>query len=338
MSPDEHAPLLAGRYRLDKRLGAGGFGEVYLARDEQLLAKLVVVKILKNPDNDPWFVKKFSQEKEALARIRHHGVVEIVGDGVTPDGKPFLVMQYVEGMPLRQAIQPGGMPLARVAGIVRQIGQALSASHQSGVCHRDLKPENIMLQALDGEEHVVLIDFGIAGITDSRFRGATTKIAGSMAYMAPEQFEGKASAASDIYSLGVIAFEMVTGAVPPRGGEAKLGTLRPDMPEPASAAILKALAADPDQRFGSVREFSDTLVPALQSSAVRPRPPIRRIPPWLLVVMGIVITAQITSDGREFKFAITRPGAAALLVATFVPCPPAGPISCAERAVLAHPL
>jgi len=118
MSPAEAAAgvLLGGRYRLEKRLGGGGLGEVRLARGEQLLAKLVIAKILKNSENDPWFVKKFSQEKEALARIRHHGVVEIVGDGVTPDGKPFLAMQFVEGAPPREAIRPGGMPFAQVAG------------------------------------------------------------------------------------------------------------------------------------------------------------------------------------------------------------------------------
>src|ERR1039458_10124981 len=227
------------------RLSTGGFGEVYRARDEQLLSKLVVVKILKNPENDPWFVKKFSQEKEALARIRHHGVVEIVGDGVTSDGRPFLVMQYVEGVTLRAVIRPGGMSFIRAAGIVQQISRALSVAHHCGVCHRDLKPEIVMLQTLDGDEHVVLIDFGIAGVADSRFAGITTKVAGSLAYMAPEQFEGKGSIASDIYALGVVAFEMLTGVLPTKGAEAKLRTLRPDLPEPVAEAILKALSPDP---------------------------------------------------------------------------------------------
>ena len=264
MSPNEalaQAPghftgaILAGRYKLEMRLSTGGFGEVYRARDEQLLSKLVVVKILKNPENDPWFVKKFSQEKEALARIRHHGVVEIVGDGVTSDGRPFLVMQYVEGVTLRAVIRPGGMSFIRAAGIVQQISRALSVAHHCGVCHRDLKPENVMLQTLDGDEHVVLIDFGIAGVADSRFAGITTKVAGSLAYMAPEQFEGKGSIASDIYALGVVAFEMLTGVLPTKGAEAKLRTLRPDLPEPVAEAILKALSPDPAQRFRSVREF-----------------------------------------------------------------------------------
>ncbi len=254
---------------------------VYLARDRQLLSKRVVVKVLlEESSQDPWVQKKFLQEMEALSRIDHPGVVGALDTGETPDGQQFLVMQYVEGSTLRQALEPGGMALARAADLLRQIGQALGAAHDKGVWHRDLKPENIMLQSpAGGEEHIRLIDFGIAGIKDSSFAGGATKVAGSAAYMAPEQFAGNASAASDIYALGVIAYEMLTGRRPfspqsvthlvldkahslgPRG-------LRPDLPPAAERSILRAMSFRPEARQAAVREFTEELAQALAAGAV----------------------------------------------------------------------
>src|ERR1019366_1320130 len=134
--------------------------------------------------------QKFQQEMEALARIDHPGVVGVLDHGLTAEGKQFLVMQYIEGETLRNALEPGSMDFKRAAGLIRQVGRALAAAHEKGVWHRDLKPENIMLQRLGGEEHVKLIDFGIAGIQNSQFGGEKSKVAGTFTYMAPEQFAG----------------------------------------------------------------------------------------------------------------------------------------------------
>jgi serine/threonine protein kinase len=206
---------LANRYRIEARLGRGGQALVYRARDLTVMSKPVVVKILSvAAGQNAWLRKKFHQEMEALSRIDHPGVVGILDTGELPDGTPFLVIQYVEGVTLRQAMEGGVIEPGRAAAILRQIGAALETAHAIGVAHRDLKPENIMLQRLgDGGELVKLIDFGIAKVEKSALRPNTTTamVAGTVRYMAPEQFRGENSSASDIYSLGRIACEMISG-------------------------------------------------------------------------------------------------------------------------------
>src|SRR5205085_638529 len=138
---------LDGRYAIEKELGQGGVGAVYLARDRKLHNKRVVIKVLLDKSlQNSWVVQKFQQEKEALARVDHPGVVGILDTGELPDGKPYIVMQYIDGVTLRSQIKPEGMSLDRTAEIIRQTGRALSAAHDRGIFHRDLKPENIMLQ------------------------------------------------------------------------------------------------------------------------------------------------------------------------------------------------
>lgn len=263
---------LKGRYEIERPLGRGGMSAVYLARDLELLSKRVVVKVLlDDTSQDPWVRQKFLQEMEALARIDHPGVVGVLDTGLTPEGKQFLVMQYIEGDTLRSAIRPGGMEFARAAGIIRQVGQALGAAHEKGVWHRDLKPENIMLQRAGGEDYAKLIDFGIAGIQDSRFSGEKTKVAGTLTYMAPEQMAGNACAATDTYALGVVAYEMLTGEPPfPENSMMHLASeekascrppaqLRPELPDAAGRAILKAMSFRPEARHASIRDFSEEL-------------------------------------------------------------------------------
>jgi class 3 adenylate cyclase/tRNA A-37 threonylcarbamoyl transferase component Bud32 len=271
-----------GRYEIERPLGRGGMSAVYLAKDHQLLAKRVVVKVLLDDMNeDPWMRQKFFQEMEALARIDHPGVVGVLDTGQTPEGKQFLVMQYVEGQTLRAAIEPGGMPIAKAASLIRQIGQALGAAHDAGVWHRDLKPENVMLQQAGGDVYAKLIDFGIAGIQNSQFTGEKTKVAGSLTYMAPEQFAGSPCAASDTYALGVVAYEMLTGAPPFSSNSmthlvsedptiALAGARRPEVSEAASRAILKAISFRPEARQATVRDFTEELYNALCGSATEP--------------------------------------------------------------------
>ncbi|MDX6558011.1 MAG: eukaryotic-like serine/threonine-protein kinase, partial [Blastocatellia bacterium] len=153
---------LDSRYFIQKELGQGGVGAVYLALDRKLHDKPVVIKVLLEKSlQNSWVVQKFQQEKEALARVDHPGVVGILDTGELPDGKPYLVMQFIDGVTLRSLIRPEGIPLERAADLIKQIGRALSAAHDKGIFHRDLKPENIMLQSYGGgEEQVKIIDFG----------------------------------------------------------------------------------------------------------------------------------------------------------------------------------
>ena len=282
------------RYVIQRELGRGGFGAVYLAHDEELDSRRVVVKVLldKGAEKDEWVLRKFQEEKQALARIEHPGVVGILDAGALPDGTPFLVMQFVDGVTLRSAMR-AGQPLAfdRVASLLLQVGQALSAAHDRGVLHRDLKPENIMIQDLgNGAEVVKIIDFGIASVRSPDATSAIeTSIAGSGPYMAPEQLRGKPGPASDIWALGVIAYEMLTGRRPfetaslaqlyfvqQEGVKIKPCDLRPDLPAAAQAAILRALSFEASDRCSRAREFGEDLARAFQgekSSAPPPPPP-----------------------------------------------------------------
>ncbi len=275
--------LLKDRYLIERVIGRGGIGVVYLARDQQLVKRPVVIKVLHESVIDselaPWFSKKFQHEIEALSRIDHPGVVGVFDIGELPDGRAYFVMQYVEGITLRRAIGEHGMDLERVAQLIKQMGQALSAAHDKGVLHRDLKPENIMLQNLgEGEEQVKLIDFGIARVADPKIAPATqaTRVAGTPPYMAPEQIRGRPSAASDIFALGAIAYEMITGLMPFKadtqvglyeaereGVEIKPREVRPALPEAAEAAVLKALSFDEKERYTRARDFGDELSRAL---------------------------------------------------------------------------
>ncbi len=272
---------LSDRYLIQAELGQGGVGAVYLARDRKLHDKPVVVKVLLDKSlQNSWVVQKFQQEKEALARVDHPGVVGILDTGELPDRKPYLVMQYIDGVTLRSQIKPEGLPLQRAAEIIKQTGRALAAAHDRGIFHRDLKPENIMIQSFGGgEEQVKIIDFGIAKLKDSvvapsTMTGAT---AGTVAYMAPEQLAGRTiSAATDIFALGAIAYELLTGRKPfnPETGFELLEMqragvrvnpkdLRPSLTDEAAAAILRALSFDAPQRFSSAREFGDLVARSL---------------------------------------------------------------------------
>jgi serine/threonine protein kinase len=336
--------LLNDRYLIVRELSSGGFGKVFLAQDQQLHNRPVVVKIqLDRAIDDPWFEKKFAEELRALALIDHPGVVGALDSARTPDGRPFLVMQYVEGQSLRAVIAADGLPLDRAANILRQIGQALGAAHDKGIWHRDLKPENIMLQMLPGgDEHVRLIDFGLATVADLAAKHQnTTRIAGSPGYMAPEQFSGQPTAATDIYSFGVIAYEMITGRKPfvaedvvqlsylqRSGVKVKPAALRPGISGKTEKLILQALAYNPIDRPVSARAYGDALAEALLTSQSSPSiampPPTPSPKPMLLVAGGVaivVLAAGAVYLSRQHTPAPTPPAP----VASVPAAPPSAP-------------
>lgn len=272
---------VASRYEITMLLGQGGFGNVYKARDLKVLGRPVVVKVLKEEVlQSPWVERKFQQEIEALSKITDAGVVGIFDAGELPDGKPFLVMEFVEGDTLRQLLKAERLSLSKQAEIVRQVGRALSAAHDAGIIHRDLKPENIMVRHnASGDLQVKVIDFGIAKVTGSSVGSSTETglIAGTHGYMSPEQLlSKKITLASDVYTLGIIAYEMATGCLPfnpetraqlhelQRAG-VKVGPkdIRPGLPDAADLIIRRALSYHPAERYQRARDFGDRLAQAL---------------------------------------------------------------------------
>lgn len=288
--------VLRERYEIERELGRGGIGVVLLARDRAAFGRPVVVKmLLDRSEGNQYLWTKFLQEGEALAKIDHPSVVKILETGTLDGGRPFLVMEFVEGGSLRTVMQPGGMGVGQVAEIVKQVCGGLQAAHTKGIVHRDLKPDNVMLQLLDGgERHAKLIDFGVAKQAESAVAKETSAAmaVGTLSYMAPEQLEGKATAASDIFAMGVLAYEMLTGkrpyevesenplvAINLMAQKQRTGTfsdvraLRAEIPEAASALIAAALAFEPERRPATAKEFGDRLAEAL-TGAGRPGPTV----------------------------------------------------------------
>jgi serine/threonine protein kinase len=274
---------LGDRYVIERKLACGGFGAVYLAIDKHLNSRRVVVKTLIDAGlgtsfDDPWFRQRVQREIDALVMIQHPGVVGVFDCGNLPDGNPFLVMEYVEGENMRGVIQAGGIDLPRAGRIIRALGYALSAAHKAGVIHRDLKPENVMLQELDtGEEIVKLIDFGIATFKDFQKKSSlsTTRVAGTLPYMAPEQLRSHPVPASDIWALGVMAYEACTGQLPfnarndieleelqRKGLNLMPRVLRPEITIKAEEVILRALEFDAGGRYQVAHEMGEDFMRA----------------------------------------------------------------------------
>jgi serine/threonine protein kinase len=271
---------LDGRYLIEKRLGQGGFGVVYLASDNKTASRKVVVKIMRpNEVGNEWSKHKFKREVEALSRLDHPGIVGLFDCGETADGRPYIVMQYIDGDSLRSLLRADGMPTAQVATIIRQIGNALTSAHKAGILHRDLKPENIMVKVTNGEEHAKVIDFGVAKVKNSivNLNTATGVALGTVIYMSPEQLDGRPlTPQSDIYALAVIAYEMLTGRRPENpesalhllqlqraGNRVKPTDLRPALPKAVDDVVLKALSFEPQHRHQNAREFGEKLAAVL---------------------------------------------------------------------------
>ena len=272
------------RYLVERELGPGGMSQVYVALDLKLKRQAVVIKILSDTlVHDSYARQKFDQEVEALLRIDHPGVVRVLDVGQLPDERPYIVMPYVDGETLRSKISAEGMNLNRVASILKQIGAALEHVHEKGIFHRDLKPENILIKR--DTDSVVLLDFGIAKVKDSVVAPSTAHGAsvGTLLYMSPEQLRGEdVTAASDIYSMSLIAYELITGrrAFNPTsasqllemqraGVRVKPIHLREDLSPKAQAIVLRALSFDPRARYASAREFGNKLAHMLVDQHVR---------------------------------------------------------------------
>jgi serine/threonine-protein kinase len=296
VTESELASGLARRYRIVKRLGVGGMGAVFLAEQVALGNRPVALKVLsRRLLDDPEFLLRFHDEATSTARIRHANVVTIYESGQSDDGTPYIAMEYLEGETLRQALRTrGALPVAECAEILSQVARGLNAAHKLGIIHRDLKPDNIFLTRGDeGETIVKIVDFGIAKLRESAAHTLTGTVLGTPAYMSCEQASGMRSdqldGRSDIYSVGVVTYEMLAGRVPFHS-DTPLGYVRKHMLEepppfravapglPVSpqveATVMKALAKDRERRYPSTLDFARDFARAAssQSEAESPTP------------------------------------------------------------------
>ena len=263
---------VADRYELIARLGAGGMGEVFLARDIRLGRRVAVKALLAHLSSDPGLIERLRREARALAALRHPGIVGLHDLVESRDGRLVLVLEYVPGTPLDAEIAGGPLRWARCAEIGGQICAALAAAHERGVVHRDVKPANILIEP---NGRVRVADFGIARLRDEATLGSHAGPAiGTPAFMSPEQARGLAATPrSDLYSLGALLFEAATGRRPfePADGGFAAAVMHvtepvpdprdanPIVPAQAAATIVRALAKDPEERFGSAAEMGAAL-------------------------------------------------------------------------------
>jgi eukaryotic-like serine/threonine-protein kinase len=311
------------RYRILRRIGSGGMADVWLAEDTHL-QRQVALKVLHGRfAQDREFVERFRREAEAAAGLQHPNVVAVFDRGDV-DGTYYIAMQYLEGSPLKQLIDAGLSP-EQAAGLIRQVLEGARFAHRHGVVHRDLKPQNVIV---DAEGKATVTDFGIAraGVSEITQTGS---VMGTPHYLSPEQAQGlEVTAVSDLYSVGVMLYEALTGRVPFEGDSAvavamkqvsqvpqRPSSINPRVSPALDAVVMRALEKEPGQRFQSADAFIAALDAALRepggepggTAAFAPLPPVaatpeeaaaeeldaeedeRRIRRWLLVAAAVLI-------------------------------------------------
>ena len=291
---------LAGRYVVVELIGGGGMAQVYRAEHETIGRAMAIKVLVRELAHEPSIVVRFLQEARAASKIHHENVVEVTDFGETEDGRPFMVMEYMEGEDLGHTLaREGHLSWDRTQPILLQLLAALQAVHEQGVVHRDIKPENIFLVSRMGsDDFVKVVDFGIAKVL--RGGGGSGKsltirgqLIGTPPYMSPEQCLGAdVDARADLYTVGIIAYELLTGRTPFEGDDA-VKMIRKHVYEPVppmaelsphiavdprvEAIVRRALAKDRDERYSSANELarallrdapasSSTLLPGLRKS------------------------------------------------------------------------
>jgi DNA-binding response OmpR family regulator len=278
--------ILDGRYRLESRIGAGNFGTVYKARHLEL-DRTVAVKVLQTTAvTNPDAMARFRREGITACRVRHPNAVSVLDSGLTARGVAYLVMELLAGYPLEDEMKGGRpLPIARSLRIASAVCEALAAAHRAGIVHRDIKPGNVFLHQAGGKEVPKVLDFGIAKIAGAAAvqQRVTMEgwIVGTPVYMAPERFDSEdVTGAADVYSVGVMLFQMLTGRLPfdaegdvfavaikhKRDAPPSLLARRPEAPAGVEDAILAALRKHPQQR-------PTALEMAARLAAASPPPP-----------------------------------------------------------------
>ncbi|HSC89838.1 MAG TPA: protein kinase [Polyangiaceae bacterium] len=256
--------VIAGRYRLEARIGEGGMGIVYRAR-HVLIDRVVAVKLIRPDLRGETHLRAWMlREARAANRVDHAHIIDIHDIGETDDGELYLVMEYLIGTPLSTELAKGPMPIHRAVDIIEQMGAALSRAHDLGVVHRDLKSDNILLTARGGrQDFVKILDFGLAALAHDPRLAPKGAVFGTPEYMSPEQARGEqAGPQSDLYALGVLFFEMLTGQLPFRASDRDVllemqrtavapdpVTIRPDCHPEARKIVLRLLEKDAKKRY-----------------------------------------------------------------------------------------
>ena len=285
--------ILNNRYELEQKIGEGGMARVYRGRDLRLNRRIAVKVLHSHYASDPGFLQRFHHEAQAAANLRHPNIVDVYDVGLDGDVH-YIVMEYVDGSDLKALLARGGpLPIDQAVAIAEAVASGLSAAHRVGLVHRDIKPQNIIVGP-GGQ--VKITDFGIAKSALSTAMTETGVTFGTADYISPEQARGQpATPRSDIYSLGVTLYEMLTGRLPFSGessiavamqhvGEEPppLRMLNPRIPPALEALTLRAMSKDPDARPATAQEFVRLLSSwrdvGEQATVVRPAPP-RPVPP-----------------------------------------------------------
>lgn len=350
--PDANAPLQVGPYRIVKRLGAGGMGSVFLAeRADEEYQHQVAIKLLHASWPSESLIRRFRVERQILASLHHKNIATLLDGGSTEEGQPYLVMEFVDGRPIDEYCNQERLPIRQRLELFTNVCMAVRHAHRNLVVHRDLKPSNILV---NGEGTPKLLDFGIAKLLDRTSLPATAEMTRtamrpmSLAYASPEQIRGQTiTTASDIYSLGILLYKMLTGRLPRNPRALNLDSLfrgfaeAPTLPSVAvigdrSGAVeaahfalrdrrqlsralrgdldnivLKAMAEQPEQRYGTVSELAEDIRRAVTGEPVRARPHtlvyrasrfVRRnkmgtaaAATLLLLILGFTLTAYMQS-------------------------------------------
>ena len=311
-----------GQYQIIESIGSGGTAQIYRAYQPSVKREVVVKVLSPSFQDDPGFVKQFAQEVDVITHLQHPHIIPVYDFG-EQDGEVYIVMAYMRGGTLADRIDrsQGGLPEAEIVRLFDLIAEGLDYAHSREIVHRDLKPNNILM---DEGNNPYLADFGLAKFTEGKIELTNTMMTGTAAYMAPEIARtGKSTKRADIYALGVILFEMLTGKLPYQGKTPynilsahvnqpipKIFDFRPDLPEAMQAVIDKAIAKEPEDRFTSATEMATALKAALKAPRLdsvvekQDQPKSKNeasVSRWILPVVVILVLAGIFFVALRFN-------------------------------------